>query len=415
MTVTGGGGARDEATVPNAPLLFLGHGADRTGPPIYLLHFLRWLREHRPEVDFEIALLAGGELERDFRDLEPRRMSVYEGLPPTPWDVAERTFLLQRLDLEDRWWALRREWQLRRQMRRHAGCRVVYVNSAPSAELARLLPTGDRVLLSHVHELEIGLTHRLDRRDREVLLDHARRVFVVADAVGHHVVEHHGVDPEVIARHPGMVPSELLHPTREGTGSRDDRGELRRARGLPPDGLIVGSCGTVDWRKAVDLFLRTAWHLTRRPRDETLTFVWVGGRPEAIARAVETAEALGVEDHVRFVGVRSDPVEWFRLMDVFVLPSREDPFPLVCLEAASVGVPTVAFDNGGMPELLVRGCGLVASYPDIEDLAGKVDELLLDADRRHQMGERGRELMRADHDVTVLAPRLWADIEPWLP
>lgn len=118
---------------------------------------------------------------------------------------------------------------------------------------------------------------------------------------------------------------------------------------------------------------------------------------------------------MHFVGVQADPVEWFGLLDVFALTSREDPFPLVCLEAASVGVPVVAFDNGGMPELLSQGCGSVAAYPDVADFAWKVDELLRDPIRRRSMGERGRGLITRNHDVNVLAPKLWADIEPWLP
>lgn len=392
-----------------APLLFCGHAADRTGPPIYLLHFLRWLRRHRPDVEFEVALLAGGDLEPAYRDLAP--VSVYDGLAPTPCDDLERTLLLERLDLADRWWAGRRQHQIWRQMRQHAGARVVYVSSASAAELARFLPPGDRVVLSHVHDLEVGLTHRLGPDDRRLLLHDAQQVFVVAHAVGRNLVERHGVHPGVIAHHTEMIDADGAGGPLPGPA----RAEARRRKGLPVDGLVVGSCGTVEWRKGTDLFLRLAALLARRPRAEPLTFVWVGGDPAAIDRATTEAEILGVGDVVRFVGVQPDPVDWFRLMDVFVLPSREDPFPLVCLEAAAAGCPVVAFDNGGIPELLVKGCGSVAPYPDLHLLADRVDELLGDAALRHSMGERGRELVRSDHDVSVLAPRLWDDIERWLP
>ena len=189
--------------------------------------------------------------------------------------------------------------------------------------------------------------------------------------------------------------------------------EERRRRGLPPDGLLVGAAGTLDWRKAPDLFLRVAWHLTREERSEPLAFVWLGGTGEAVDRARAEAERLGVGDRVHFVGVQADPLEWFRLLDVFLLPSREDPFPLVCLEATSVGVPVVAFDNGGMPELLEQGCGLVAAYPDVAAFAAEVDELLVDAVLRRRLGERGSELIAANHDIAVLAPLLWAEIERW--
>lgn len=406
------GATPPDAVQGNAPLLFLSHAADRTGPPIYLLHLLHWLRAHHPEVDFELAFLSGGELEPDFRALAPARMSVYEGFPPSRYDDDERAFLLDHLDLADLWWAVRREQQLRRQMRQHAGCRVVHVNSAPSAELARLLPPGDRVLLSHVHDLEIGLTHRLAAPDREVFLHRARRLFAASEAVRDNLTERHGIDPSLIAVHHEMADVGAV-PAAEPTPGSVASERVRRS--LPGEGLLVGASGTLDWRKGPDLFLRVAWHLTRTPRAEPVTFVWVGGDEAGIARARQIAVDLGVDHVVRFVGVQPDPVACFGLLDVFVLPSREDPFPLVCLEALSVGVPVVAFDTGGMPELLTQGCGLVSPYPDVAHLASSVDELLADSERRRALGERGRDLIAANHDVTVLAPRLWAEIARWLP
>lgn len=378
----------------SAPLLFLGHAADRTGPPIYLRHFLRWLRANHPEVDFEVALLMGGELEDDFHDLAPT--TVGRDLPVPPWTDAERE------SVQD---------QLRSQMSHHADSRVVHINGAPCAEMARLLPPAERVLLSHVHELEIGLSHWMHPRDRRVLIEQADRIFVVADAVGRNLIENHAVDPAALALHPGMVDGRDL----AAGPLTADRAEARRVRDLPADGLVVGTSGTVYWRKAFDLFLQLAWRLGRRPRAERVSFVWVGGEAGAIDHALRLARSLGVEDMVHFVGNQTDPLDWFALMDVFVLPAREDPFPLVCLEALAVGVPVVAFDTGGMPELLDRGCGLVARYPDVGDLTDKVDVLLADPVRRQALGDRGRELVASGYDVSHLAPRLWADIGSWLP
>lgn len=397
-----------------APLLFLGHAADRTGPPVYLLHLLRWLRRNQPDVEFEIALLSGGPLEEEFRSLA--QTTVYAGHGSSRWESAERAVLRRRLDVADWWWATRRSQQLQRQMEEHADARVVYVNSAPSIELARHLPPGDRIMLSHVHELEIGLTHRCSPKDRHLLLEGARQIFVPSEAVRENLIERHRIDRAVISHHPEMIDVGAGNDTaRDAEAGGTARARARERRGLPSEGLIVGSCGTIDWRKAVDLFLGMAWRLTTRNKGERVTFVWVGGDGRAIAKATQEAAAMGIGDSVRFVGIQHDPIDWFRLMDVFVLPAREDPFPLVCLEAASVRCPIVAFDNGGMPELLVQGCGFVASYPDVNELAEKVARLLDDPVLRRSMGERGRNLMCSNYDVSVLAPRLWADVEGWLP
>src|SRR5690606_10300534 len=114
---------------------------------------------------------------------------------------------------------------------------------------------------------------------------------------------------------------------------------------------------------------------------------------------------------VRFVGPQSDPASWFALMDVLVVPSREDTYPLVCIEAAAAGTPVVAFDAGGIPGLLREGCGEVVPYPDVEGMAASVQGLLDGPARRRAMGERGRGLVRERHDVGVVAPGLWSSIE----
>ena len=378
----------------NAPLLFLGHAADRTGPPIYLRHFLRWLRDEHPEVDFEIALLLGGEMLDDFRELA--HTSTCPDLPPPPWSADQRAEVEQ----------LRTE-----QMAQHAGCRVVHINSAPSAELARLLPPGQRTILSHVHELEIGLSHWLPDADRRLLLGEPSQIFVPAEAVGRNLIVNHGVDPGIIAHHPGMVDAREAPPQLDP----HERALARAARGLPPDGFVVAMSGTVYWRKAFDLFLRLAWTVRDRHDTDPVTFLWLGGEPGAIGHAERMARMIGVSEIVRFVPTQPDPLEWFQLVDLFALTAREDPFPLVCLEAASLGVPIVAFDTGGMPELLDQGCGVVVSYPDVVAMAATVADLLSDGERRAALSYRCRELIRDRYDVSYLAPRLWADIERWLP
>ncbi len=373
---------------------------------MYLLHLLRWLRVHRPDAAVDVALLAGGDLLEPLRELAP--VTVFEPIPPALPPVEQELVDRGRVQ-PDAVWATLRARALREMMAPFAEHRVVYVNSAPSIELALALPTPPEVMLSHVHELAIGLIHRMEPQERHWFLVGATRLFSVADAVTDELVRLHGRSPDVIERHPGMVEADAIAAAVDAP----DRAEARRSRGIDPDHLVVGACGTIEPRKGTDLFLELAWQLARADLPAPVTCVWVGGDPDGIARAEARATALGLSERVRFVGRQDDPAAWFALFDVFVLPSREDPFPLVCIEAAAVGTPIVAFDTGGIPELLRQGCGEVAPYPDVSAMAGAVRALLLDDDRRHALGERGRELARDDHDVSVLAPRLWGAIERW--
>lgn len=388
-------------------LLILGHAADRTGPPVYLLHLLRWLRDHRPDVEVDVALLAGGELLDPLRDLAS--VTVFEPLPGVLPD--DEQLLVDRGRVEPAAvWARLRALALREMMAPFADHRVVYVNSAPSIELAQALPSPPEVLLSHIHELSIGLVHRLSPMDRHLLLVGATRLYSVAEAVTDELVRIHGRDREAIEAHHEMVDVDAIEAEVGGL----DRAAARAERGLDPDDLLVVACGTIEHRKGTDLYLELAWHLARADLPRPVTLLWVGGHDAGIARATERAAELGVGDRVRFVGPQADPATWFALADVFVMPSREDPFPLVCIEALAAGTPVVAFDTGGIPELLTQGCGEVVAYPDVVAMAAVVGRLLTDDDERRALGERGRELARSRHDVSVVAPQLWTAIERWM-
>jgi glycosyltransferase involved in cell wall biosynthesis len=78
--------------------------------------------------------------------------------------------------------------------------------------------------------------------------------------------------------------------------------------------------------------------------------------------------------------------------DVFTLPSYEEPFGLVYLEAMAMRRPVVAVSNGGTPEVVDHGAsGLLSPYKDIEALASNIIELLQNPELRTKMGEHGRK------------------------
>src|SRR5205814_4023764 len=74
--------------------------------------------------------------------------------------------------------------------------------------------------------------------------------------------------------------------------------------------------------------------------------------------------------NVTFLGVKRDARPYLRAGDVFLLSSREDPFPLVALEAAQCGLPILCFaDSGGMQEFVEGDAGYVVPAADVEAMA----------------------------------------------
>ncbi|MBL8778117.1 MAG: glycosyltransferase family 4 protein [Acidimicrobiales bacterium] len=387
-------------------VLFLSHAAERTGPPIILLHLARWLRAHT-DLDFGIVFLQGGELEEEFRSLAPVWI-LDEWDPPRPAVVLDSLawkFGLERHAPRIRAAALR--WRMR-------GVRdfdVVYVNTCGSVRPLRYLPLEDPIVLTHVHELSVGLDFHLPPEDRELIREVTRHYITVSDAVSEDTERVFGATPDQITRQYGFVelPPEDV-PLAETAA-------LRSSLGIPDDAPIVGAAGLTHWRKAPDLFVQVARLMGDRHPGPAPHFVWVGGEAggpelEPVRYDVEHA---GLADRMHFLGHQSDPLPWFRLFDVLLLPAREDAFPLVCLEAASLGVPIICFDNGGMPEFVGDGeRGFVVPYPDLAAMAERTLEVLGDDELRDRLGDAARAKARSENGVETGAAAIHRELERWI-
>lgn len=95
----------------------------------------------------------------------------------------------------------------------------------------------------------------------------------------------------------------------------------------------------------------------------------------------EQAAALGCADHIRFVGRQPQEQlsQWYRQMDIVLMPSRSEGFGLTAIEAMASGCVVVASDVGGLPEVVRDGiCGLLHRTEDVADMASKISTLIGD-------------------------------------
>ena len=142
----------------------------------------------------------------------------------------------------------------------------------------------------------------------------------------------------------------------------DSRAEVRRELGCPDDEALVGTVGRLDPWKGHRVLLAAAEILQGRPRT---TFAIVGdvlfdgarARHGAYRAELEReAERLGLTERVHFLGQREDVPRLLGALDVLVHPSLEpEPFGRSVAEAQAVGVPAVASDLGGLPEIVTDG------------------------------------------------------------
>jgi glycosyltransferase involved in cell wall biosynthesis len=374
--------------------LAVGHDAYRAGAQIVFLNILRWLREHRDD-EISLVLASDGELLRDYERVLPTTV-----LPGAPRRAPSGAMALLPPGLAHR-------LQVKRKQPVALPCEpgsvdLIYANSLASARLAASLATElGCPVVCHVHELEMSIQRFTTASSLQEATRSIGRYIAVSRVVERNLVENHGIDPARIE----CIPPGIPIPEQVPAARR--RSRLEAELGIPPDAFVVGGCGTVDWRKAPDVFLLVAKAITRRAPERPVHFVWVGGEPRELPMVEHDLERLGLRGIAHFVGPRPDPAPYFSLFDAFLLTSREDPFPLVCLEAASMAVPIVCFaDAGGMPELVEDDAGFVVPYLDVEAAAERLLSLASSERTRTTLGRRAAAKVAERCSIDVVGPQI---------
>jgi len=132
--------------------------------------------------------------------------------------------------------------------------------------------------------------------------------------------------------------------------------------------------------------------------------ILVGDGPE-IPIAREMGENLGLLDRMVFVGVVDQVAPLLNAADLFLLPSSTESFGLVALEAMASGVPVIASDIGGIPEVVEHGLtGYLAPVGDVERMAAYAVELLRDEERRCQFGSAAKARARSNFNYEDIVP-----------
>ena len=384
-------------------VLFVSHQSSLTGTPMVLLHLLRWLKEHS-DIEAEILLMRGGPLDEPFSQIAPIHVlqKSAEGSFVDRFErgldylgVGELGSHLKGIRLRYRLWRLGR-------------FDLVYLNAARSFSMVRYFPPrADHAVIAHLHELDIGIRASLPRRPLSSLLPRFTEMIVCSEAVATHLIKDLDVPADLLRLHYEFVAAPSVPDA-------DDVARVRAELRIPDGAVVVGNVGTAEWRKGPDVFVLVAARIHRRNPGRPIVFVWVGANGnERDFRYIEHAlHHTGIAHLVHFVPPVTDVRPYYALFDVMTLTSREDPFPLVCLEAAAQQVPTVAFEGaGGIPEFLLPDCGVVVPFLDIEEMALAVEDLLDDPARRQQLGVRARAKVEAHHTVDVVAPRIQDEIE----
>jgi glycosyltransferase involved in cell wall biosynthesis len=183
---------------------------------------------------------------------------------------------------------------------------------------------------------------------------------------------------------------------------------VRQELGIPLDAPVLASVSRLFPEKGQRELLRAVALV--RERVPNVHLMVVGADYAEITRGgftrelKELAHELRIDDAVVFTGERQDIPRVMAACDVFTMPSFQEPFGLVYLEAMAMQRPVVSVDNGGTPEVVEHGrSGLLSKYQDVEALAANIVTLVENRDLRARMGAYGRSRVLDYFNATRMA------------
>lgn len=345
-------------------VVFIGHGASRTGAPVSLLNVVKWIATN---TDHPCIVVLGnaGPLVEEYSEYAAvhiwnkpvRSRPTFQRM----FDDLLRLFskLIPR-SLE------RHQSHIIRQLKaQKISC--IFNNTGVNGHILEAIkPMNSAPVISRIPELESYM--RKNNRNGSVdkvlaLTDH---FVAVSNAVKNNLVDRHGVSPEKVSVIYGACDTETVSTSNLG---------LREKLGIPSDAFLVGGCGTLEYHKGIDLFIQVANYCKMKLDSPALYFCWIGAcvSLDSCIEYKYEIEQLELSEHFFFLGEVPNTAAYFAEMDFFLLTSREDSFPLVILEAARQGIPIACFEGGGgATEFVDDTVGVTLQLLDVEGMGRSI-------------------------------------------
>jgi glycosyltransferase involved in cell wall biosynthesis len=225
-------------------------------------------------------------------------------------------------------------------------------------------------------------------RIHKLTLRRTSRVIAVSEAVAEGLRAQKIFEPDTIVCIHNGIDVDRFGQSREA---------VAQGRTAPDGKLRVGMIGHLALIKGQEDFIRAAAGLCSR-RDD-VQFIIAGEdksrRGDNRRRLEKLIEDLGLGQHISLVGWVDDTAKLLATFDLFVSPSRSEPFGLSIVEAMAAGVPVLATSSEGAREIIDDGqSGRLVPIGDDQSLAKAMDQMLSDPKQRERLSENARRVVR---------------------
>lgn len=339
------------------PLLFVGHDGLEAGAQFVLLEIVKWFYFHTNK-RVKVLLLSYGPLNAEFA-----KYSEFYSLHEFNIDNSDKLLSFLNEDFE-----------------------MVFLNTVVSGKffsyINLLNVKFNCPYVAYIHEMHKVI--QTYKSEMDLLQKNQINLWISASpATSRDLVDKYGVDSKKI-----RTISAFIKPVVERFADVSVlKAETRIMLGIPRNDFVVVGCGSIYWRKGPDLFIDTARTIIKK--DKNFTFFWIGKGSDR--EKLETTLSGDERRKIKFLGHRSNARELFAAADLFFLSSREDPFPLVVLEAAQFGIPTICFkESTGIVEFIKQDAGICLDEISTKEASLKILELSQNQALLKQLGSTAR-------------------------
>lgn len=229
----------------------------------------------------------------------------------------------------------------------------------------------------------VATVHGLSSRNSFLFAD---RLIAVSSAVRDHLTQQGWPASRIDVVYNGVEPVAGL-----------TRDSARALLGLPSTATVLGTVARLTPLKGVHVAIRALAELPGRP------LLAVFGDGEQRSQLELLARELGVESQMRFLGYRPDVRALLPALDLFLFPTLREAMGIAVVEAMLAGLPIVASQVGGVPEVLADNAGLLVPPDDPEALTHTIRKLLDDPAARDQLAARALEQATAKFTAEAMA------------
>ncbi len=339
-------------------ILFICHDSNRSGAPLYLLSLIKWLSANKT-FNLNVLFTESGPLVSDFKKYS--NILIYNKSFSEALNIPN-SFRFLTWILNNR---LSQKIYLQNFKKTLASQKIdlIYSNTITNGFLVNLLLPKNIPIITHVHESEYQI-NLYGKDNLNHVLSHTQKYIACSKHVINNLVSNLMIEKsKVHLIYSSIMAGDLGKPKMIESLEKKFKGKI-----------VVGASGSLDWRKGYDLVIPLIRELLKF--NSSYHFIWIGINKNSLEyeQLQFEIEKSGLSNEITLIENTSSPIDYYSYLDYFVLLSREDSFPLVCLELTLMGKPIFCFKNsGGACELLVDIPHNIIDYLDVGNMAKQIN------------------------------------------